>query len=94
MLSKKNKWPKKLEDIPNIGKSIAEDLRLIGIKTPKQLKDKNAFQLYEKLNKNTGVKHDPCVLDTFMAAIDFMNGGKPKKWWEFTPTRKKLYPEL
>ncbi len=79
-----------LEQIPNIGKSIANDLRGIGIRQPKQLEGKNGLTLYRKLNTATGVRHDPCVVDAFMAAIDFMNGGKSKPWWNFTAKRKAL----
>lgn len=79
---------KKLEDIPNVGKAVAEDLRLIGIHHPEQLKGKDGIRLYHKLNKLTGIRHDPCMADTFMAAVDFMNGGKAQPWWNFTAKRK------
>jgi predicted NAD-dependent protein-ADP-ribosyltransferase YbiA (DUF1768 family) len=79
-----------LEQIPNIGKSIADDLRLIGIREPAQLKGQDGLALYERLNRRTGVRHDPCVADTFMAAVAFMNGGKPTPWWKFTAKRKTL----
>lgn len=66
-----------LTDIPNIGKSIAQDLIGLGIRTP------------------MGQRHDLCVLDTFLAAKDFMNGGPAQPWWHFTPLRNanKLIPE-
>jgi hypothetical protein len=89
MKAKKAAEAKRLEDIPNIGKSIANDLRGIGINMPMQLKGNDGLELYHKLNKTTGVPYDPCVADTFMAAVDFMNGGKPKPWWKFTKDRKK-----
>lgn len=79
-----------LEQIPNIGKAIAEDLRGIGIQMPEQLRGKDGLKLYHQLNRKTGVRHDPCVADTFMAAVDFMNGGKAKPWWSFTKKRKEL----
>ena len=84
----------KLEDIPNIGPRIADDFRFLGIREPAQLKGKDPLKLYQQLNRKSGQIHDPCVLDTFMAAIDFMNGGKPKPWWEFTVKRKKMLSEL
>ena len=90
MKAKNSDEAKKLEDIPNIGKAVAEDLRLMGITKPSQLKGKDGLKLYAKLNKLTGVRHDPCMADTFMAAVEFMNGGKPKMWWEFTAQRKKI----
>lgn len=79
-----------LEQIPNIGKSIAQDLRNIGITKPAQLKNKDGIKLYRKLEKTMGQRHDPCVADTLMAAIDFMNGGKAQPWWNFTAKRKAL----
>lgn len=79
-----------LEQIPNIGKAIAADLILLGITKPSQLKKQNGIKLYKRLCDETGVRHDPCVADTFMAAVDFMNGGKARPWWDFTEKRKKL----
>ena len=38
-----------LEQLPNIGPSLAADLRLIGIEHPKELRGKDAFVLYQKL---------------------------------------------
>jgi hypothetical protein len=31
------------------------------------------------------------VLDTFMAAVDFMNGVAAAPWWAYTAQRKALY---
>jgi hypothetical protein len=78
-----------LEQIPNIGRSIAQDLREIGIQTPDALRSENAQTVYEALCMKRGVRQDPCVLDTFMAAIDFMNGAPPTPWWHYTPLRKE-----
>lgn len=79
-----------LEQIPNIGKALAKDLRAIGITKPSQLKGRDGLALYRRLNQITGKRHDPCVADTFLAAVDFMNGGAVKAWWKFTARRKKL----
>ena len=80
----------KLGAIPNIGKSIAKDLNLIGIKHPKQLVGKSPFEMYDKLCDKIGKRVDHCVIDVFMAAVDFMEGGEPKPWWEFTKRRKSI----
>jgi hypothetical protein len=45
-----------LEDVPNIGPSIADDLRSIGIKSPHMLRGKNAVELYERLNRHVGAE--------------------------------------
>jgi hypothetical protein len=34
------------------------------------------------------------VLDTFMAATDFMRGGPPARWWSYTAQRKAVYGEV
>ncbi len=81
---------KKFTDIPNIGPAMVKDFELLGIKTPLQLKNKNGYSLHRKLCKITGFIHDPCVIDTFLAAIDFMNGAPAKPWWKYTEQRKKF----
>lgn len=83
-----------LQQIPNIGPAMAEDLRGLGIARPQQLVGKDALSLYQQLCRQTGQRHDPCVLDTLMAAVDFMNGGPVRTWWSFTAERKKQYPDI
>lgn len=78
-----------LEELPNIGKAIAADLRAIGIRTPSQLKRKDPYALYDCLNRVTGVRHDPCVLDTFIAAVRVLEGASAKPWWAYTAERKR-----
>jgi hypothetical protein len=78
-----------LEDLPNVGKSIAADLRAVGIRQPSQLKRKDPYALYDRLNRVTGVRHDPCVLDTFIAVVRFVEGGPQQPWWAFTAERKR-----
>ena len=80
----------RLEQLPNIGKAMAEDLQRIGIKRPQQLIGQDPLQLWRALAQHTGERQDPCVLDTFMAAIAFMEGGPPRPWWTFTAERKRL----
>ena len=77
-----------LTDLPNLGKAMARDLQLVGIDHPKQLIGKDGYQLYDDLCRITGQKHDPCVIDVFLSAVDFMNSGVAKPWWEYTEERK------
>ena len=79
----------RLEELPNIGKAIAGDLRQIGIQQPQALIGKDPYQLYDDLCNITGEKQDPCVIDVFLAVVNFMEGGDAKPWWEFTAERKK-----
>lgn len=83
----------RLEQLPNIGKAMAADLRLLGIERPQQLIGRDPLRLFHDLEAATGQRQDPCVLDTFMAAIDFMEGGKARPWWSFTGERKLRYGE-
>jgi hypothetical protein len=61
--------------------------------------------LYQKLCAATGQRQDPCVLDTFMAATDFMRGApaaplvevhrpseRPASAWSEKPTRRTGSP--
>jgi hypothetical protein len=45
--------------------------------------------MYDDLCRLTGQRHDPCLLDTFIAAIRFMEGGPKKPWWSYTAERKR-----
>ena len=83
-----------LEQLPNIGPSLAADLRKIGIRHPRDLRGKDAFVLYQKLCAATGQRQDPCVLDTFMAATDFMRGAPAAPWWHYTAQRKAQYGQV
>jgi hypothetical protein len=79
----------RVEELPNIGKAMADYLKAIGIDHPRKLIGKDPFELYEKLSMTSGKKHDPCVIDVFMSVIHFMEGGNPLPWWKFTYDRKK-----
>ena len=75
-----------LQNIPGVGKSIAQDLRNIGIRTINDLKGKNQKKLYEASNNYVGVVQDKCLLYVFKCAIYFADGGKNKeklKWWNW-----------
>jgi hypothetical protein len=79
----------RLEDIPNVGISIAGDLRRLGITQPGDLPGRDPYALYDELCRITGQRHDPCVIDTFIAAVRYMEGGPKTTWWKFTAERKK-----
>ena len=83
-----------LEQLPNIGPSLAADLRLIGIHHPHELRGKDAYSLYQQLCAATGQRQDPCVLDTFLAATDFMRGAPPAPWWHYTAQRKAQFGQV
>jgi hypothetical protein len=77
-----------LEQLPNIGPSLAADLRRLGVQHPRELAAHDAFVLYRTLCTLSGKRQDPCVLDTFLAAVDFMRGAPARPWWAYTAQRK------
>lgn len=84
----------RLEDLPNIGPAIAADLRLLGIAAPRELRGRDPLALYRALCRATGTRQDPCVLDTFIAAVRFAEGGPAVPWWAHTAERKARHPDL
>ena len=84
---------KRLQSIINVGPSIASDFGRIGITTPQELIGRDPLILYKAICRKDKAFHDPCVLDVVMSCVDYMNGGKPRKWWEFTEIRKEKYTD-
>jgi hypothetical protein len=84
--------PARLEDLPNVGPAIARDLRRLGIGEPDELRGRDPYMLYLDLCRTTRALQDPCVLDTFIAAVRYAEGGPAKPWWHYTAERKRLYP--
>ena len=79
---------KTLTDLPNIGRALAGDLQLLGIDRPEKLRDRDPYVLYRELCRTKGHRQDPCVLDTFISIVRFMDGGAAQPWWYFTAERK------
>jgi hypothetical protein len=78
-----------LEELPNVGPAIAADFVRLGIRTPRELVGRDPYVLYDELNRITGKRHDPCLLDTFIAAVRFMDGAPARPWWKYTAERKR-----
>ena len=80
----------RFEQMPNIGPAMAKDFKMLGIKEPQDLAKEDPLDLYMRIQKLTKSRHDPCVLDTYMAAVDFMRGAEAQPWWNYTSKRKAL----
>ncbi len=76
-----------LQTIPGIGKSIAEDLRNIGILCVSDLKGKNPEKLFEMSNRFEGKIQDRCLLYVFREAVYFAENRnhdpEKLKWWNW-----------
>lgn len=84
---------KALQTMPNIGPACARDLLLLGFREPSELKGQDPVTLYRKLEGITHSRQDPCVLDTLMSAVHFVETGERRTWWSFTEARKRLLRE-
>lgn len=76
-----------LEIIPGVGKSIAEDLRNIGVQTVADLKGKDPEKLFEMSNRYEGKIQDRCLLYVFREAVYFAQNPnhdpEKLKWWNW-----------
>ena len=77
-----------LTAIPNVGPAIARKLRALDVRSAGDLRGRDADELFERLCALDGRRHDPCLLDTFVAAVDYANGGPARPWWEYSRERK------
>ena len=80
------------EDLISVGPAIARNFHMLGIRTIPQLARANPLKMYRKLCKLTGQRQDPCVLDTFRAAVaQARNPRLPAaqcRWWCWSRVRK------
>ena len=60
---------RQLRDLISVGPAIERDFHLLGIRTVPQLAKHDPRKLYRRLERLTGTRQDPCVLDTFHAAV-------------------------
>ena len=83
----KDKILKELQTIPGVGKSIAQDLWLLGIRSIDELKNKEPQKLYDEMCMLTNTRQDPCLLYVFRCAVYFASNKKhdPEllKWWNW-----------
>ena len=77
-----------LQEIPGVGKSIAKDLRALGITRVEQLRGRNPERLYVESNKLRGMTQDRCLLYVFRCAVYYASEPRPKarllKWWNWS----------
>jgi hypothetical protein len=94
MKAKSAREVKKFKDIPNVGPAMERDFLKLGLKSPSDLVGKDPYRLYQKMCELTGRRQDPCVLDTYLAVVDFMKGAPARPWYFYTAFRQKHYPNI
>jgi hypothetical protein len=83
---------RQLQDLISIGPAMLRDFELLGVRSVSQLAKQNPRKLYSRLERLTGTRQDPCVLDTFSAAVaQARNPRLPAaqcQWWYWSRKRK------
>ena len=83
---------RQLGDLISIGPAMLRDFDMLGIHSVAQLAKQEPRKMYERLNQKTGQRQDPCVLDTFCAAVaQARNPRLPAEqcqWWYWSKARK------
>ena len=84
---------RRLGDLISIGPAMLRDFEMMGIRSVAQLAKQNPQRMYEKMERLTGQRQDPCVLDTFCAAVaqaeDPRLVAEKCQWWWWSRQRKK-----
>jgi hypothetical protein len=82
-----------LKDLISIGPAMLRDFDMLGIRSVAELAKQNPQRMYARLNRISGQRQDPCVLDVFCAAVaQAQNPRLPAEecqWWYWSRNRKQ-----
>ena len=88
---------RRLEDLISIGPAMLRDFEMLGIRSVTQLTRQSPQRMYARLNRVSGQRQDPCVLDVFCAAVaQAKNPRLPAEqcqWWYWSSKRKQRSKE-
>jgi len=79
-----------LTNLMNVGKAVAAYFARADFTRIDQLTGRDPVEIYERMCEIDAQRHDPCLLDTIMSAVDQANGHPARPWWTYTPERKQL----
>jgi len=83
---------RQLKDLDGIGKAMLADFAVLNIATVNQLAGADPDELYERLCRVTGQRHDICCLDVFRCAVaqarDPQLPAGQRNWWWWSRRRK------
>jgi hypothetical protein len=83
---------RQLADLISVGPAMLRDFQMLGIRSVAQLAKLEPRKMFERLNRKVGRRQDPCVLDTFCAAVaQARNPRLPAEqcqWWYWSRKRK------
>jgi hypothetical protein len=82
---------RQLGDLISVGPAMLRDFEMLGIRSVAQLAKQEPRKMYERLGRKTRQRQDPCVLDTFCAAVaQARNPRLPAAqcvWWYWSRNR-------
>jgi hypothetical protein len=84
---------RRLKDLISIGPAMLRDFEMLKIRSVAQLARQDPQRMYERMERATGRRQDPCVLDTFCAAV--AQARNPRlaaekcQWWYWSRLRKQ-----
>jgi hypothetical protein len=85
------KATRQLGELISVGPAMLRDFAMLGIRSVAQLARQEPRKMYERLGRKTGQRQDPCVLDTFTAAVaQARNPRLPAEqcvWWYWSRNR-------
>jgi hypothetical protein len=79
-----------LTGLMGVGAAVARYLRRAGISHINQLVGQEPIAIFDRMCAVDGRRHDPCLLDTVMSAVDQAEGQPARPWWQYTARRKQL----
>lgn len=83
---------RRLGDLIAIGPAMLRDFEMLGIRSVPQLAKQDPKRMHSRLERLTGRRQDPCVLDVFHAAVaQARNPRLPAEkcqWWYWSRVRK------
>jgi hypothetical protein len=83
---------RQLGELISIGPAMLRDFAALRIRSVGQLARQNPKRMYERLNRLRGQRQDPCVLDTFCAAVAQAKNPRLSaekcQWWYWSGKRK------
>lgn len=84
---------RKLADLISVGSAMLGDFEILGVRSVDQLARQNPQRLYQRLERATAQRQDPCVLDVFRAAVaqarDPRLPAEQCQWWYWSRKRKQ-----
>lgn len=82
-----NQSIRELQEIPGVGRAIAQDLWQLGIRSVRDLKDQDPKGLYRRLCVQEGTQVGRCMLYVFRCAVYYASTENPDpellKWWNW-----------